>query len=94
MAEDKPATIGRHRCLCHATALIQRRDGRFPNHRLGPVVDETPDAPRVRLRVHGQTAHQHQRYDAEETKRDCYGTDEPGMHFHGCVARSGIWGSM
>ena len=42
MAEDKPATIGRHHCLCHATALIQRRDGRFPNHRLGPVVDGNP----------------------------------------------------
>ena len=45
MAEDKPATIGRHRCLCHATALVQRRDGRFPDHGLGLIVDETPDAP-------------------------------------------------
>ena len=29
MAEDKPATIGRHRFLDHATALVQRRDGRL-----------------------------------------------------------------
>ena len=94
MAEDKPATIGRHRFLDHATALVKRRDGHGLDHGLALIVDETPDASRVRLRVHGQAGHQHKRCDADAAKQDGRGTDELGTHFRACDVRSAMWGSM
>ena len=94
MTEDEPAAIGRHCFLCHATALVKRRDGHVLDHGLRFVVDETSDAARVRLRVRGKAANQRERCDVEEAKRDCHGTDESGTYFRDCGVRGCLLGSM
>ena len=94
MTEDELADIGRHRFPCYATALVKSGDGHVLDHGHGLVVDETPDATRVRLRAQGKASNHRERCDVEEPKRDRHGADESGMHFRDCVVRSGMRGSM